>query len=51
VLEDDAAMAINDEGLRHAVDAPFDGSAAVGIDANRSIGIAVADAGLRAAAG
>src|SRR5215510_1288960 len=32
VLIDDLALAVDDERLRHAVDAPFDGAATVGID-------------------
>ena len=42
VLVDDLALAVDDERLGHAVDAPFDGRAAVAIDADRGEGIAVA---------
>ena len=42
VLVGDAALAVDDERLGHAVDAPLDGRAAVAIDADRGEGIAVA---------
>src|SRR5258705_13344450 len=41
VLVGDAALAIDDEGLRHAVDAPFDRGASVAVDADGGEGIAV----------
>src|SRR5688500_15968578 len=40
-LEGDAAVAADDEGLRYAVDAPFDRRAPVGIDADRGERIAM----------
>ena len=42
VLVDDLTPAVDDKRLGHAVDAPFDGGAAVGIDADRGERIAVA---------
>src|SRR5262245_1122355 len=42
VLVDDAARAIDYEGLRHAVDTPFDGGPAVAVHADGHIGVAVA---------
>ncbi len=41
-LVDDGAFAPDDEGLRHAIDAPFDRGAAVGVDADDAERIAVA---------
>ena len=42
VLVDDLALAVDDEGLGHAGDAPLDRRAPVGVDAHRSERIAVA---------
>src|SRR3984885_11312215 len=41
-LEDDSALAADDERLRHAVDAPFDRGAAVAVDADEAERVAVA---------
>src|ERR1700742_403646 len=41
-LVDDGAFAADDEGFGHAIDAPFDRGAAVGVDADDAEGIAVA---------
>src|SRR6266851_600593 len=41
-LVDDGPLAADDEGLRHAIDAPFDRGAAVAIDADDAERIAVA---------
>ena len=42
VLEGDLARAVDDERLGHAVDAPLDGAAAGGVDADGGVRIAVA---------
>ena len=41
-LVDDRAFAPDDEGFRNAIDTPFDGSAAVAVDADDAIRVAVA---------
>src|SRR5664279_4284087 len=41
-LVDDGAFAADDEGLGHAIDAPFDRGAAVAVDADDAVGVAVA---------
>src|ERR1700733_10012990 len=41
-LVDDGALASDDEGLGHAIDPPFDRSAAVAIDADNAERVAVA---------
>src|SRR5664279_2884584 len=41
-LVDDGAFAADDEGLGHAIDAPFDRGAAVAVDADHAVRIAVA---------
>src|SRR6187551_3063791 len=42
VLVDDLPLAVDDEGLRHAVDTPFDGGAPVAVCADGGERIAVA---------
>src|SRR5438552_1677585 len=40
MLVDDAALRIDHEGFRHAIDAPFDAGAAVAVGADALVGIA-----------
>src|SRR5215510_7491575 len=42
VFKGDAALAIDDEGLGHAIDTPFDGGPAIAVHADGDKGIAVA---------
>src|SRR5450759_3380523 len=41
-LVNDGAFAADDEGLRHAIDTPFDRGATVAVDADNAVRIAVA---------